>query len=68
MGAVCGGDAGGDALGGIDGDGEGGFHAFAVAASHLREVEFFGAFDGDGGADEAAGVDGHEVDHFGGAE
>ncbi len=68
VGAVCGGDAGGDALCGIDGDGEGGFHAFAVAASHLGEVEFFGAFDGDGGADEAAGVDGHEVDHFGGAE
>ena len=43
VGAVGGGDAGGDAMGGIDADGEGGFVAFMVPAGHLREVEFLGA-------------------------
>ncbi len=53
---------------GVHGDGEGGFHAFEVASSHLREVEFLGAVVSDGGADEAAAVDGHEVYVFLGAE
>lgn len=68
QGAVRSGDACGDADGGIDTHGEGGFVAFAISASHLREIEFFRALGGDGGADEATGMNSHEIDHFRGAE
>ena len=67
-GAVGGGDAGGDALGGVHGDGERGFHALMVAAGHLRKVEFLGALRGKGRADQPAAVDCHEVHHLARAE
>ena len=66
--SVGSGDAGGDALRGVHGDGEGSFHTLMVAACHLREIEFLGALMGDGCADQAATVDGHEVHHLCGAE
>ena len=68
VGAVRGGDAGGDAVGGIHADGEGGFVAFEIAAGHLWKIEFLGACGGERRADQAAAVDGHEIDHFRGAE
>jgi hypothetical protein len=35
-----------------------------VPAGHLRQVEFLGAAGGERRADQAAAVDGHEIDHF----
>lgn len=67
-GAVGRGDAGADVLGGIDRDREGGAMALAVAAGHLGEFELFGAFGGDGRADQAAAVNGHEGNRGGAAK
>ena len=66
-GAISGGNAGGDAGGGIHAHGEGGFVAFVVAAGHLRQVEFLGAAGGQRRADQPAPVHRHEVHHFRGA-
>ena len=68
VGAVGGGNAGGDALGGIHAHGEGGFLALVVAACHLRQVELLGARCGQRRTDQPAAVDGHEIDHFRGAQ
>ena len=64
QGAFPGADAGGDVMGRIHGDGEGGGHVFPVDGGHERELESVRPFRGKGGADEAPGVGGHEVDGF----
>ncbi|MCY1435457.1 hypothetical protein D9M71_515540 [compost metagenome] len=63
--AVGGGDAGGDAFGGLDGDGELGAEAGAVALHHQRQAETLAALAVHRHADQATGVLGHEVDVFG---
>ena len=67
-GAVGGGDAGGNAGGGIHADGEGGAQALLVAAGHLRQVEVLGAVESERRADQPAAVDGHEIHHVGRAQ
>ncbi|SST08960.1 Uncharacterised protein [Acinetobacter baumannii] len=64
-GAVRGGDAGGDALGGLDGDSELGAEAGAVALHHQRQAEALATLAGHRHADQAAGMLDHEVDVFG---
>ena len=66
MRAVGGRDAGGDALAGLDGLGKGGAEAGGVLLRHGEEAQVVGALLGEGEADEAAAVAGHEVDGFGG--
>src|SRR6185295_3234846 len=61
-GAVGGGDARGDLAAGLDGDGEGGAEGRGVGLHHEGEVQGPAAFLGQGEADEAAAVLGHEVD------
>ena len=68
VGAVGGGDAGGDAFAGLDGFGKGGAEARGVLLGHGAEAEVVGALLGEGEADEAASVSGHEVDGLGGDE
>src|SRR5690606_25162372 len=63
-GAVGGGDAGGNAFRRLDGHGEVGGVAGAVVEHHQRQVELLAALLGQGQADQAAGVSGHEVDVF----
>ena len=63
--AVGGGNAGGDSFSGIDADGEGGFVALAVAASHLREHQLFRALGGEGRTNQAASMDRHKINHRG---
>ena len=65
MGAVGGRDAGGDALAGLDGLSKGGAEARGVLLRHGEEAQVVGALLGEGEADEAAAVAGHEVDGFG---
>ena len=65
VGAVGGGDAGGDAFAGFDGLSEGGAEARGVLLRHGEEAQVVGALFGEGQADEAAAVAGHEVDGFG---
>ena len=64
----CGGDAGGDAFARLDGDGEGGLVAGAVVGGHQAEAELLDALAGQGEADQAAGVTGHEIDGLGRGE
>jgi hypothetical protein len=64
-GAVGGGDAGGHALGGLDGDGEGRGMFGAVAGRHGRQLQQLAALAGQGQADQAAAEAGHEVDGLG---
>ena len=59
------GDAGGDALGGFDGDGEGGAELAAVVPRHVVDAELTATLFGQGQADQAPGMLGHEVDGFG---
>ncbi len=66
VGAVGGGDAGGDAFAGLDGLGECGAEARGVLLGHGEEAQVVGALLGQGEADEAAAVAGHEVDGLGG--
>ncbi len=61
-------DAGGDAGGGLDRDGEGGAVRGAVVAHHLLQAELAAALVGERQADQAAAVLGHEVDRLGGDE
>lgn len=68
VGAVCRGDAGGDADAGIDGDGEVGAEVGGVARGDQGQVEPIADRRIEGEADEAAAVGGHEVDGFGGGE
>ena len=65
VGAVGGGDAGGDAFAGLDGLGKRGAEARGVLLRHGEEAQVVGAFLGEGEADEAAAIAGHEVDGFG---
>ena len=65
MGAVGGRDAGGDAFAGLDGLGECGAEAGGVLLRHGEEAQIVGALLGEGEADEAAAVAGHEIDGFG---
>ena len=65
-GPVGGADPGGDAVGGIDRDGEIGAVRFGVPSHHEGQAEALGGFLGDGGADETASMGGHEVDRLGG--
>jgi hypothetical protein len=62
---VGGGNAGGDAFGGFDRDGEGGAVLRLVVARHLDQAELLAAGFGQGQADQAAAEFGHEVDRFG---
>ncbi len=62
MGPVVGGDAGGHALPGLDGDGEGGAVLGLVLHRHGRQAQLPRPRRGDRQADQAAGVLGHEVD------
>jgi hypothetical protein len=68
VGAVVRGDAGRDPLGRLDRDGEGGLVAGAVVPAHEGEAKLLDALAGQGEADQAAGVAGHEVDRVGGGE
>jgi hypothetical protein len=61
-------DAGGDAFGGLDGDGEVGAVARAVVLHHRPQAEPAGMRFGDRHADQAAAVLGEEVDLVGGDE
>ena len=65
VGAVGGGDAGGDSLAGFDRLGEGGTEAGGVLLRHGRQAQVVGTLLGEGEADEAAAVAGHEVDSLG---
>ena len=67
-GPVVGGDAGGGALEGIDGDGEGGEVAGGVVGDHHGQVQLLEPPGGEGHADEPAGVLAHEVDGLGRGE
>ncbi|MCY1409998.1 hypothetical protein D9M71_253600 [compost metagenome] len=62
MAAVGGGDAGGHSAGGLDGDGEGGGEDAAVGRHHLLQAEALAVLVGQGQADQAARLAGHEVD------
>ena len=64
-GAVGGADAGGDAIARVNGFAEGGAVGGSVDGGHEREMEFVAALFGQGEADQAAGVLGHEVDGLG---
>jgi len=68
VGAVIGGDAGGDAFAGLDGLGECGSEAGGVLLGHGRQVEVVCSILGEGEADESSAVAGHEIDGFGGDE
>ena len=63
--SIGGGDARGHPLGRLDRHGEGGTVGGAVVAHHQRQVELFAALAGQGQADQATAVLGHEVDRFG---
>ncbi len=65
VGAVVGGNAGGHALGGFDGNGEVGGVGGGVVLHHQRQAQLLAAFAGQGQADQAAPVAGHEIDVLG---
>ena len=65
VGAVGGGDAGGDAFAGIDGLAEGGAEIRRVVGRHQGEAQGVAALRSEGEADESAAVGGHEIDDFG---
>ena len=67
-GSIGRGDAGADARCGIDSDGEGGALDLAIATCHRRQIQCIGTLAADGGADQAATVNGHEGDVLGGAK
>jgi hypothetical protein len=64
-GAVCGGNAGGDAFGGFDGYGERGAVEGAVARSHRWQAQVFAALARQRQADQSAAETRHEVDGLG---
>ncbi len=66
VGAVGGGDAGGDAFACLDGLSECGAEAGGVVLRHGEEAQVVGALLSECEADEAAAVAGHEVDGLGG--
>src|SRR5215210_7867142 len=59
------GDAGGHAVAGLDGDGEGRLEGRLVLGRHQVEAELVAALRGQGQADQPAAVLGHEVDRLG---
>src|SRR5690606_13897270 len=61
------GNAGADALSRLDGNGELGAEARAVALYHQRQFQALAAFQTHGHADQATAVTGHEVDILGAA-
>src|SRR5439155_9418576 len=61
-------DAGGHALARLDRDREGGLEAGLVLRGHQVEAELVAALGGQGEADQAAPLLGHEVDRVGGRE
>jgi hypothetical protein len=63
--AIGRGYAGGHAFAGLDRSGEGGFVPGAVVPAHQLKAELLDALLGQGKADEAAAVLGHEVDRVG---
>ena len=64
VGAVRGGDAGGDSFARLNGLGECGAEARGVLLRHGKEAQIVRAFLGEGEADESTTVAGHEVDGF----
>ncbi|MCW0417050.1 hypothetical protein NB689_002804 [Xanthomonas sacchari] len=62
VGAVVGGDAGGDALGGLDADGEVGMELRGIALDHRRQAQLRAALAGQRQAHQAARVGDHEID------
>lgn len=64
-GAVSGGNAGGDAFDGFDGNGEGGTVLGLVVLGHLGEAELLAAGFSQRKADQATAEFGHEIDRFG---
>ena len=68
QGAVVRRDAGGDAFGGLDGDGEVGAVPRAVLLDHRAQAETLRVLLGDRHADQAAAVLGEEIDLLGGDE
>ena len=62
--AIGSGNTGSHALRGFDRNGEVGSHFFAVVADHQRQAQLLAALLGQGQADQAAAVLGHEVDVF----
>src|SRR3954454_2717394 len=64
MGAVVGGDAGADALGGLDRDGERGLQRRLVLRRHQLQTELLATLAGQRQADQAPGFLGHEVDRL----
>ena len=66
--SVGGGNARGDALGGVDGNSEGCFLGLAVFLRHRREVEFLGFLGENRSANQAPAMVGHEGNHFGRGE
>ncbi len=68
MGAVSRADAGGDAFGGIDGDGEIGTEGLTILRDHALEVEVFGDVESDGHTEHAAAFAHHKGDDFRGDE
>ena len=65
VGAVVGGNAGADALGGLDRDGERGAVTRGVVLHHRRQTQLLAAFGGQRQADQAARLACHEVDVLG---
>ena len=63
--AVSSGNAGGYALGRLDGDGERGAHLGAVARHHGRQLQAFAAFFGQREADQPTTETRHEIDRLG---
>ena len=62
QGPVIGGDSGGDALGGLDGDGEVGAVAVFGVGDHQRQIQLTAALPGQGETDQAPAVGSHEID------
>jgi len=61
-------NAGGDALGCFDRDGEGGAHAFAILARHHVEIKRPAAFARHRQTNQTAAKLGHEIDRFRGGK
>ncbi len=62
VGAVLGGNAGGDTVLGVDGNRESGLETGGVLGDHQREVQLLDPFSGQGKTDQAPPVFSHEID------